>query len=392
MKSSVLALLPFASVALAKSACSRKVVTSTHFVYDSVTVTPTVVKQATPEADTTPTPAPVLSSSTCSRRTVTTTEIEKVTVTVEAGEEPVKTIDVTSTSTTHITTTITIRPTPAPSALSSSLQWGPYPNATFTSGAGVKPTSKLPEFSVVSPTPAGEAAAPTYPASTPEAPEASATVPSSETPSPPTEVDSAAAGSKSGEATFYGGNTAGGMCSFTGYTLPSSLFGTALSDSNWAGAGSCGRCVSVTGPSGTKVTAMITDQCPGCGPNHLDLYPNAFAKLADPSKGVIPVSWDFVPCGITTPLVLKNKSGTSKFWFSMQVMNANVGVAKLDVSTDGGKTWKPTTRQPYNFFENSAGFGTDSVDVKVTSVDGKTVVVKGVSIAADTTKTAGGNF
>tara|TARA_R110002003_G_scaffold95_8_gene7312 strand:- start:33764 stop:34921 length:1158 start_codon:yes stop_codon:yes gene_type:complete len=385
MKSSILALLPLASLALAESACLRKTVTSTKYVYDSITVTPVAGKhEATPEADATPKP-----SSTCSRRTVTTTEIEKVTVTVEADDEPVKTIDVTSTSTTHITTTITIHPTLAPSALSSSLKWGPYPNATYSSSAGVKPTSKLPDFSVVSPTPVGAAATPTYPADTPDA---SATVPSSETPSPATEADTSAVGSKRGEATFYGGNTAGGMCSFTGYTVPSNLFGTALSDSNWDTAGACGRCVSVTGPSGTKITAMVTDQCPGCGSNHVDLYPDAFAKLADPSKGVINVSWDFVPCGISSPIVLKNKEGTSKFWFSMQVMNTNVGVAKLEVSTDGGASWKATTRQPYNFFENSAGFGSDSVDVKVTSVDGKTVVVKGVSIAAGSTKTAGGNF
>jgi expansin (peptidoglycan-binding protein) len=107
---------------------------------------------------------------------------------------------------------------------------------------------------------------------------------------------------------------------------------------------------------------------------------------------VINVSWDYVPCGITSPIVLKNKSGTSKFWFSMQVMNANVGVSKLEVSTDGGASWKATTRQQYNFFENSAGFGADSVDVKVTSTNGKTVVVKGVSVASGSLKTAGGNF
>jgi expansin (peptidoglycan-binding protein) len=76
----------------------------------------------------------------------------------------------------------------------------------------------------------------------------------------------------------------------------------------------------------------------------------------------------------------------------MQVMNANVGVSKLEVSTDGGSSWKATTRQPYNFFENSAGFGTDSVDVRITSVGGKTVIVKGVSIASNSLKTAGGNF
>ena len=61
----------------------------------------------------------------------------------------------------------------------------------------------------------------------------------------------------SGEATFYGGNLAGGACSFSTYTLPSSLFGTALSDSNWDDAAECGACVSVTGPNGNSITAMV---------------------------------------------------------------------------------------------------------------------------------------
>ena len=60
-----------------------------------------------------------------------------------------------------------------------------------------------------------------------------------------------------GEATFYGGNVAGGACSFSTYTLPSSLFGTALSDSNWDDAAECGACISVTGPDGNAITAMV---------------------------------------------------------------------------------------------------------------------------------------
>lgn len=61
----------------------------------------------------------------------------------------------------------------------------------------------------------------------------------------------------SGQATFYGGNVQGGACSFSTYTLPSSIYGTALSDSNWDNSANCGACVSVTGPDGTKVTAMV---------------------------------------------------------------------------------------------------------------------------------------
>lgn len=65
--------------------------------------------------------------------------------------------------------------------------------------------------------------------------------------------------SLSGEATYYGGDVAGGACSFSTYTLPSGVLGSALSDSNWDGSGNCGACVSVTGPDGNSITAMVCD-------------------------------------------------------------------------------------------------------------------------------------
>lgn len=61
----------------------------------------------------------------------------------------------------------------------------------------------------------------------------------------------------SGKATFYGGNVSGEARSFTGYTIPSSLFGTALSQARWNNAASCGACVSVKGPNGNSVKAMV---------------------------------------------------------------------------------------------------------------------------------------
>lgn len=59
----------------------------------------------------------------------------------------------------------------------------------------------------------------------------------------------------SGQATFYGGNTSGGHCSFSTYTIPSGIYGTAYA--NWDNSAHCGACISVTGPSGTKITAMV---------------------------------------------------------------------------------------------------------------------------------------
>lgn len=132
--------------------------------------------------------------------------------------------------------------------------------------------------------------------------------------------------------------------------------------------------------------------CPGCGTNHLDLFPTAFSSLANPTKGVIDVTWSYITCPISTPLQLRNKEGVSAYWFSMQVVNANKRVTSLEVSTDGGSNWKPTTRQSYNFFENASGFGTSTVDVKVTSIDGDVVILKGVAVTPDLVITASSNF
>ncbi|KAF5676775.1 extracellular cellulase [Fusarium denticulatum] len=196
--------------------------------------------------------------------------------------------------------------------------------------------------------------------------------------------------SVSGSSTFYGGNLAGGNCMFSTYTLPSDILGTAFSGQKWDNAANCGACIEVTGPSGT-IKAMIVDKCPECDLSHLDLFPDAF-KAVGGTDGIVKTSYKFVECGITTPLVLHNKEGTSANWFSIQVVNANEPVKSVQVSTDGGSTWKSTERKDYNFFENPAGFGKTSVDVKVTSSTGKSVVVKNVGVTAGAQYKASSNF
>jgi hypothetical protein len=84
------------------------------------------------------------------------------------------------------------------------------------------------------------------------------------------QATSSSSSSNSGEATFYGGNVSGGTCSFSGYSLPSTLFGTALSLDRWDSSANCGRCVSVTGPKGNTVKAMVIhlSHTPSQSPNY----------------------------------------------------------------------------------------------------------------------------
>ena len=139
---------------------------------------------------------------------------------------------------------------------------------------------------------------------------------------------------------------------------------------------------------------QVVDQCPECTVSHLDLFEDAFTQLGSKSAGIIDISYSFIPCSTTSPIKLINKSGTGPYFFSMQVQNSNVGVSKLEFSTDGGASWKATTRKPYNFFEvsGSGGSGASHVDVKITSVDGQTITVKGVGTGEKDTMTADSNF
>jgi len=133
------------------------------------------------------------------------------------------------------------------------------------------------------------------------------------------------------------------------------------------------------------------DQCPECTKGHLDLFADAFAAVGG-TDGVVDTSYKFVTCGITSPLVLHNKSGTSKYWFSMQVVNHNEPVKSLEVSIDGGSTWQATNRKDYNFFENPSGFSTKTVDIRITSTTSKTIIIHNVGVDSDAEYKANTNF
>ncbi|KAL5356550.1 RlpA-like double-psi beta-barrel-protein domain-containing protein-containing protein [Aspergillus floccosus] len=324
--------------------------------------------------------------------------------------EPITTIQATSTVTETVTaspeassvsvpveaptTAVEVAPTESPvDAIESSVSVGLPPSLSSTSTSTTvhqKIIVPAEPTTIVAPQPTTAAAV--ISTSQPQQPSTTAAAPSASTSPSSSSASTSKSETYSGKATFYGGNVSGGTCSFTGYTLPSGLFGTAYSGAQWNDASQCGACVQVTGPNGNSIKAMIVDQCPECEATHLDLFQNGFSELAALADGVISIDWSFVSCDIDTPLVLKNKEGTSQYWFSMQVVNANEPVTSLEVSTDGGSTWHATTRTFYNYFENDSGFGTDSVDVRITGQSGKTVRVNNVGCSSGSSTTASANF
>ena len=110
------------------------------------------------------------------------------------------------------------------------------------------------------------------------------------------------AASLSGQATFYGGNVAGGACSFSTYTLPSNILGTALSDSNWDTSANCGACVSVTGPAGNSILAMVIFPFSSSKRSLTRIY-RSWMNVPDAAQTILISSQTHLPIWRTQPLV-----------------------------------------------------------------------------------------
>ena len=55
------------------------------------------------------------------------------------------------------------------------------------------------------------------------------------------------------------------------------------------------------------------DSCPSCKENRLNLAKDAFTQIADEKDGIVDVEFDVVSCGISSPLIIRNKVGTSEW-------------------------------------------------------------------------------
>lgn len=168
----------------------------------------------------------------------------------------------------------------------------------------------------------------------------------------------------SGKATYYDADGSGN-CSFP--ASPQDLMVAALNTPDYNGAQSCGGCVLVQGPSGS-VTVRIVDRCPGCSQGHIDLSKQAFAKIADLTLGVVPVTWAFVPCTVQGPIRYHFKSGSNQWWSAIQVRNHRYPVKTLEAQVGG--SFVTVNRELYNYFVYSSGLGPGPYTLRVTDVLG----------------------
>ena len=184
-----------------------------------------------------------------------------------------------------------------------------------------------------------------------------------------------------GQATWYELATPLVNCSYETPTLPA-YYG-ALNTAQYADAAVCGACARVNGPEGS-VDIQIVDQCPVdsnpiCTFGHIDLNPPAFDLIGDPVQGIIPISWEFIPCDHNEPIAYVLKEGTSQFWAAVQVRRHRYAIASLEYRNGNGD-WVAMAREDFNFFIAESGMGQPPYTLRVTDIHGQILTDGGIPL------------
>ncbi|MFI8499992.1 expansin EXLX1 family cellulose-binding protein [Streptomyces sp. NPDC085524] len=181
-----------------------------------------------------------------------------------------------------------------------------------------------------------------------------------------------------GVATAYAAGDGDGACLFG----PSNdLMIAAMNTTDYESSRACGAYVRVRAASGASITVRITNECPlPCAPGQLDLSEQAFAKLADPRLGRIPITWSLLSPRTSGTLSIRYKTGSSPHWCGIQVIDHRNPVARLEVRT--AKGWRRLPRTDYNYFLSADGSGCGGA-MRITDIYGEQLTVDGTALLPD---------
>jgi expansin (peptidoglycan-binding protein) len=190
---------------------------------------------------------------------------------------------------------------------------------------------------------------------------------------------------RTGVATFYDSD-GGGACSYDPGPDPLTA---AMNVADYENSAACGAHVLVKA-NGKSITVRITNLCPApCRPGQLDLSARAFAQLAPPVQGEIPITWTLVSPQTSKNVAIRHKTGSSQYWCGIQVLDHRNPVARLEVQAGG--QWRQLARAEYNYFlsENGAGCGGP---VAVTDVYGERLELAALPVRPGAVQTTNAQF
>ncbi|MFF3846538.1 expansin EXLX1 family cellulose-binding protein [Streptomyces sp. NPDC002328] len=190
-----------------------------------------------------------------------------------------------------------------------------------------------------------------------------------------------------GLATHYDAADGDGACLFG---PADDMMIAAMNHTDYETAKACGAYIAVRTANGASVTVRITNECPlPCAPGQIDLSRQAFAKLADLSKGELSITWSLLSPSTAEKISVRYKTGSSPYWCGIQVVGHRNPVARLEVAADGG--WRALPRAEFNYFLSEQGAGCGK-SLRITDIYGERLVLDGIAIRPDALQSTGVQF
>jgi expansin (peptidoglycan-binding protein) len=196
---------------------------------------------------------------------------------------------------------------------------------------------------------------------------------------------------RTGRATYYEA-TGDGNCMFG--PSPHDLMVAAISHEDYSVPGHaayCGAYVEVTGELGS-VVVRIVDKCPdaACTRGHLDLSPQAFARIAPIVKGIVPITWRVVSPNLGRAMAYHIKPGSNQWWTAIQARYHRNPIVKMEFRNAAGQ-WAAMERQDYNYFVGE-NMGPGPYTLRVTDRYGNGVTDSDIVLAEDVETPGNGQF
>ncbi|MFD4560886.1 expansin EXLX1 family cellulose-binding protein [Streptomyces sp. NPDC058469] len=183
-----------------------------------------------------------------------------------------------------------------------------------------------------------------------------------------------------GVATFYDAD-GGGACL---YDPSGDVMTGAMNTADYESSKACGAYVLVHASNGATITVRITNECPGdCAPGQIDLSAQAFAKLAAPSAGRIPITWNLASPSTSDTISIRYKTGSTRYWCGIQAIGHRNPLARLEVRTASG--WRQLQRTDYNYFISEDGSGCGDA-LRLTDIYGEQLTVSALAVRANVTQ------
>lgn len=238
-------------------------------------------------------------------------------------------------------------------------------------------TPTRPKPTSASPTPTARTASPSAAAATASKPPQATATPKTPSGTAPLADRIRPGVTYQGVATFYDAGNGDGACT---YGPTADVMTAAMNTADYETSQACGAYVQVRA-GGAAITVRITNECPApCAPGQLDLSAQAFAKLAEPSRGQIPITWSLLSPGVSETLSVRYKTGSSQYWCAIQVAGHRNPVARLEVRVGGA--WTALPRTEYNYFLSEQGAGCGG-SLRITDIYGEQLTVDGLAVRPD---------